>query len=201
MRPTVVALLLAAVASACAPQATAPPTTPLVPAPVGAAPASPPAPSSDPETSERAADGGRCRLDGLRAELAAPQGAPAGQGERTVRVVWTNTSSRACTMAGFGGVDFERASSDEAGSAERRLPNRFSVPRDETSGTTVRLEPGGKAHSTIGYLSDRYSVDDFRAERVLVTPPDETRSAVLEWNGDTVLRGRTILEHVEPGAR
>lgn len=200
MRAAIVVVPLAALVVACAPADTAPAAGSAPPATPAAAPPSTSS-SAMPSSTATVADGGRCRLADLRAELATPEGAAAGQGERTVRVVWTNTSTRSCTMTGFGGVDFERMSDEQVGSAERGKPKRFSVPRNGASPATVRLEPDGQAHSTIGYLSDRYSVDDFSAERVLATPPDETHSAVLTWSGDTVLRSRTILAPVEAAAR
>lgn len=186
-----------ATVTACA----APGGTPVAPAASATAPSA--APSATPSGDAPAT---ACRLDDLRAELSAPEG-PANQ--PTVRVVWTNTSGTDCAMTGFGGVDLRRTPADRADlpEPERGLADSISLPRTDATADTVRLAPDGQAHSTITYLPlDERDLSAFRPDDVLVTPPDETRSAALAWTGGAVLRQDgatrpgTYLGPVEPGA-
>lgn len=173
-----------------APVAAAPAPTPGDAAPTGTAPTSPASPASG----TAAPDGGRCVLTDLTGELSAPSGA---SGQQQVRVVWTNTSGRACSMTGFGGVDLV---------ASPRSEDRYSLPRQERATSTVRLAPGERAHSTITYLPAEGGDGAYAATKVFATPPDETHSIVLDWPGGPVLRqdGATrpgsYLGPVEAGA-
>lgn len=184
------AAALLTVATSCS--ATAPPAAPAPPS--AAVPAAPPTTSSSatasPEQGERPAD--ECVLDDLRAELSDSEGS----NQRTLRVVWTNTSARPCTMAGFGGVDLV---------ASPRSEDRYSLPRSSAEPRTVRLDPEAQAHSTISYLPADGD-EGYRATRLFATPPNETRSVVLEWTGGPVTDQRgatrpgTFLGPVQEGA-
>ncbi|TCK22376.1 DUF4232 domain-containing protein [Pseudonocardia endophytica] len=172
----VAAVLAAGVAlTACAggsdwPQGSVPaasPTSGAAAPPTGSA-----APTSEAATSPAADAGGKCRLDDLRASV----GATTGGSQRRTAVVWTNSSDRACTMTGFGGVDL-------AGPNDPMGPV-FSLRRQEAAAEPVRLAPGGTAHTTITWLSD----GGWTPTTIRATPPDETRSASLAWPGGPVLR-------------
>lgn len=166
--------------------------------PAALTPAAPPAPSStssSPTSTAPEDDGGparKCVLSDLGVELSAPQG---GSNQRTTRVVWTNTSSKPCTMTGFGGADLV---------ASPRSEERYSLPRTNGEPRTVRLAPGERAHSTITYLPA--TGDGYRATQLLATPPDETHAAVLRWTEGPVTDQRsatrpgTFLGPVQPGA-
>lgn len=176
-----------------APVAAAPAPTPGDAAPTGTDPTSSTSPTS-PASGTVAPDGGRCVLTDLTGELSAPSGT---SGQQQVRVVWTNTSGRACSMTGFGGVDLV---------ASPRSEDRYSLPRQERATSTVRLAPGERAHSTITYLPAGGGDGAYAATKVFATPPDETHSIVLDWPGGPVLRqdGATrpgsYLGPVEAGA-
>lgn len=178
-------LVLAAACSSPGPTAAPPPAAP---APSSAADPT----STTPQRDERPA--GKCVLTDLGVELSAPQG---GSTQRTVRVIWTNTSSSPCTMTGFGGADLV---------ASPRSEERYSLPRTNGEPRTVRLAPGERAHSTITYLPTAAAGGGYRATQLLATPPDETHAAVLRWTEGPVTDQRsatrpgTFLGPVQPGA-
>jgi hypothetical protein len=196
-------LVVAAALTACQSAAPAPaaPTT-SAPAPTSTAATS--APSSATTSAEAAPGGGggssRCTLDDLAASLgnsSSASGDPnAKGGQRITAVVWTNTSDGTCTMTGFGGVDLQGVD-DPMGPV-------YSLPRAQVEASTVTLEPGGTAHSTITWLSPE-DLTGWTPDRIVITPPDETRSAVVEWPGGALLRQDgatrpgTYLGPVRPG--
>ena len=95
--------------------------------------------------------------------LGAPQGQPGTQ--RTVSVVFTNTSGASCTMYGYPGVNLVQATSDQWPLVRQSAPVR-----------TVALAPGASAHATLTFYQWSASVPNvkFVPARLLVTPPDET---------------------------
>ncbi|HEX5291800.1 MAG TPA: DUF4232 domain-containing protein [Streptosporangiaceae bacterium] len=116
------------------------------------------------------AAGGRCHTAGLSVTLGAPQGQPGTQ--RTVSVVFTNTSGASCTMYGYPGVNLVQATSDQ-----------WSLVRQSAPVRTVALAPGASAHATLTFYQWSASVPNvkFAPARLLVTPPDETSSATVGW--------------------
>ena len=136
----------------------------------------------------------RCTLDQLKATTGRTTGEA---GQRHTSIVWTNTSSRPCTMTGFGGVDL-RGPADPMGTT-------YSLPRAGTSPSAVRLASGGTAHTTITWLPPQDG-PGWTPTSVLVTPPDETRSATVRWPGGAVLRQDgathpgTFIDPVRPGS-
>jgi hypothetical protein len=116
------------------------------------------------------AAGGRCHTAGLSVSLGAPQGAPGTQ--RTVSVVFTNTSGSSCTMYGYPGVNLVQAASDQWPLVRQSAPVR-----------TVALAPGASAHATLTFYQWSASVPNvkFVPARLLVTPPDETTHATVGW--------------------
>lgn len=147
----------------------------------GAASSAPPtvtaSPASDasaattaPATAPAAAAGGRCHTAGLSVTLGAPQGQPGQQ--RTVGVVFTNTSGASCTMHGYPGVNLVQTASDQ-----------WSLVRQVAPVGTVTLAPGASAHATLTFYQWSATVPNvkFVPAQVLVTPPDETTHATIGW--------------------
>jgi hypothetical protein len=161
------------------------PTSAAVPTSAAAAPTSP--------SGGGGAGTARCTLD----EVAASLGRTTGEaGQRHTAVVWTNTSTEPCTMTGFGGVDLQ--------GPDDPMGPTYSLRRAEQPASPVRLAPGGTAHTTITWLPPQDG-SDWVPTGMLVTPPDETRSASLEWPGGAVLRQDgatrpgTYISPVRPG--
>jgi hypothetical protein len=179
-----------------APTAVAPSTAPSTEAAPASDSATPDAGGSDSGggTGGTAPAATRCTLDQLKATTGRTTGEA---GQRHTIIVWTNTSSRPCTMSGFGGVDL-RGPADPMGTT-------YSLPRAAKSPTVVRLASGGTAHTTITWLPPQDG-PGWTPTSVLVTPPDETRSATVRWPGGPVLRQDgathpgTYIDPVQPGS-
>jgi hypothetical protein len=129
--------------------------------------------------------------------LGRPQGQPGQQ--RTVSVVFTNTSGASCTMYGYPGVNLVQTAADQWPLVRQRAPLR-----------TVTLAPGASAHPTLTFL--QWSAGNpsvkFVPARVTVTPPDETSHADVGWlRGIVVIRQDgathpgTYIGPVAPGRR
>jgi hypothetical protein len=121
--------------------------------------------------------GGRCTLSSLTASLGRTTGEA---GQRHTVVVWKNTSSTACTMTGFGGVDLR-------GPNDPQFGGTYSLPRSSKKATAVRLPPGGTAHTLITWLPPQDG-PGWTPTNIVITPPDETSSATVKWPGGAVLR-------------
>ncbi|WP_433800023.1 DUF4232 domain-containing protein [Actinomycetospora sp. CA-084318] len=164
--------------------AAAPPTTVTVTAPPSTVTVAPP--TSTP-TSSVAPAKGKCALTDVRPQVTLTTGEA---GQRHTTVTWTNVSGSVCTMFGFGGVDLDGPP-----------PSPYSLPRSSVAPQTVRLAPGEKAHTVITWLPG-----DWTPTKLVITPPDETHSAVLDWPGGGVLRQDgatrpgTYIGPVEAGA-
>ena len=207
MRALVVVPILALLLAGCSSAApAASPTTVTVAAPSSAPPpTTTPTPSDAPTSPDTPQATKPCELPDLGVELSRPA---ASDTRQNVRVVWTNTSGRPCTMRGFGGADLQRTPSSRADlpEAQRAAPDRLSAARTDRRPEPVRLEPDERAHTTITFVPvPATDPEAFVPSQVLATPPDETRSAVLAWNGAGVLSspgatGTTYLEPVRPGA-
>lgn len=92
-------------------------------------------------------------------------------------MLWTDTGDRGCTMTGFGGAD------------PRDGLDSVSLPRARRETAAVRLAPGDRAAGSITFLPVAPGAPGaFPATEVVVTPPDETRSATLPWTAGPVLR-------------
>jgi hypothetical protein len=133
-------------------------------------------------------------LDQVQAALGQTTGEA---GQRHTTVVWTNTSSATCTMTGFGGVDLK-------GPNDPTFGDTYSLPRSAKKPTTVRLVPGGRAHTTITWLPPQDGTG-WTPTQIVITPPDEVSSAALQWPGGEILRqdGAThpgsFIDPVAPG--
>ncbi|ODU25383.1 MAG: hypothetical protein ABT15_23190 [Pseudonocardia sp. SCN 73-27] len=141
-------------------------------------------PTAAPTTSAAAAtthaSGGgvaKCVLADLKATLGATTGEA---GQRHTAVVWTNTPSKECTMTGFGGVDLK-------GPNDPTFGPTYSLPRSAKTPSTVKLAPGATAHTTITWLPPQDGAG-WTPTEMAVTPPDETRSAMVGWPGGAVQR-------------
>jgi hypothetical protein len=137
---------------------------------------------------------GRCTLDQLTASLGRTTGEA---GQRHTTVVWTNTSTSDCVMDGFGGVDLH--------GPDDPMGRTYSLPRSSATPQSFTLAPGHTAHTTITWLPPQDG-PGWTPTAILVTPPNETRSARLDWPGGAVLRQDgathpgTYIGPVSPGA-
>lgn len=138
--------------------------------------------------------GERCTLDQLTASLGRTTGEA---GQRHTAVVWTNTSRAACQMDGFGGVDLQ--------GPDDPMGPTYSLPRSSETPQSFSLAPGQAAHTTITWLPPQDG-PGWTPTGMLVTPPNETRSARVDWPGGAVLRQDgathpgTYIGPVSPGA-
>jgi uncharacterized protein DUF4232 len=137
---------------------------------------------------------GRCTLDQLTASLGRTTGEA---GQRHTTVVWTNTSASDCVMEGFGGVDLQ--------GPDDPMGPTYSLPRTSATPESFPLAPGHAAHTTITWLPPQDG-PGWTPTAMVVTPPNETRSARLDWPGGAVLRQDgathpgTFIGPVSPGA-
>jgi hypothetical protein len=184
------AFVLAGAATLVGCQATVPNAPPAQPP---AATATTHGPAATPTASVPARTG-RCTLDQLTASLGRTTGEA---GQRHTTVVWTNTSTSDCVLDGFGGVDLQ-GPDDPMGST-------YSLPRSSATPQSFTLAPGHAAHTTITWLPPQDG-PGWTPTTMLVTPPNETRSARLDWPGGAVLRQNgathpgTYIGPVSPGA-
>lgn len=171
--------------------------------------ASPGSSNSNSESSESGRSGGsqhvsdassgggvqRCHTADLSAHLddpprqlpTDPQGELGAAGiHLAIDLVWTNHSSKTCTMRGFPGVDL-RGPAPGTGDAVS-----YSLPRTGTP-QAVTLAPGKTARSVIRYIDPRK--DQVKAannpgaywwpEKLSVTPPGETTQLTVDWTAGT----------------
>ncbi|OZM75865.1 DUF4232 domain-containing protein [Pseudonocardia sp. MH-G8] len=194
------ALLLTGVAvlAGCQSPSPAAPSAPTTAVPTSTAAAPTTAAGGDSSATATPGGGGgsddtRCTLDEVSASLGRTTGEA---GQRHTAIVWTNTSAQPCTMTGFGGVDLQ--------GPDDPMGPTYSLRRAEQPASPVRLEPGSAAHTTITWLPPQDG-SEWTPSGMLVTPPDETRSASLEWPGGAVLRQDgatrpgTYISPVRPG--
>ncbi|OLL73256.1 putative lipoprotein [Pseudonocardia sp. Ae168_Ps1] len=180
---------------------------PATPTPAPTSPATESAPPTSPATGDEdggndgGGDGGGGNGGGngaagrcTGADLGASVGRTTGEaGQRHTTIVWTNTSGEPCTMTGFGGVDLRGPDDPKHGPS-------YSLPRAEKQASTVRLAPGGAAHTVITWLPG-----DWKPAQLVVTPPDERASKTLPWPGggvsrqDGATRPGTYIGPVAPG--
>jgi hypothetical protein len=155
-----------------------PTSTPAASAPAAPPPTSSAAPTSTTATTTAAAapDKGKCLLTDVHPEVTQTTGEA---GQRHTTVTWTNVSSSTCTMFGYGGVDLKGPPDPQT--------DTYSLPRQTSEQPAlVRLAPGDKAHTVITWLPS--DTTRWTPTKLLVTPPDETHSAVLDWPGGAVTR-------------
>lgn len=182
--------------------------TPGAPGPASAAaatlPMAVPSSTATPSSSAAPPDADRCDLALLRATVTAP--APAEQAsQRTVRVVWTNTTDRTCTLSGYGHAILQAAPGQDWESG-----TQYALREQDRAAPSTRLAPNGQAHATITYLpgGDDTTAGGYVPTTLIVTPPgnESVGAAVLAWPGGPVVyqagatRPGSFLGPVEPGA-
>ncbi|WP_329177574.1 DUF4232 domain-containing protein [Streptomyces sp. NBC_01477] len=120
---------------------------------------------------------GRCHTAGLTFSFGnGDQSYSSSDDQQHLEVVMTNSSGATCTVKGFPGVDLKAA-------------DTWSLVRSSTSASTVTLKPGANASFVITYLPwEAGSGVEFKAKSLVITPPNETTSATLNWPGGNVLR-------------
>lgn len=184
------AALLAGCGGPSAPVVGPPPATTTT-----AAPTTPSATTPPVTTAPVTGGGDRCTLDDVEASLGRTTGEA---GQRHTALVWTNTSDAPCTLTGFGGVDLQ-------GPDDPTFGPTYSLPRSAQAPAAVDLAPGEEAHTLITWLPPQDG-PGWTPDSMLVTPPDETRSATVAWPGGAVLRQDgatrpgTYIDPVRPGA-
>jgi hypothetical protein len=174
--------------SSALPPGAATPSPSVGPAAVGPAPVSPqptagtpsirPSGGSSPTPAEPAE---YCRLSELRVTAGRTQAATGHEG---VPVHFTNVSHRSCDLSGYPGV----AGMDEHGAQAAQAERTFSgflggfQHADVKEPPTVHLRPGQQGTAVVEGTSNptggARSCPDYR--RLLVTPPGETRSTVVD---------------------
>jgi hypothetical protein len=170
-------------------------TSSVPPAPSSTAASTPTSAPATSTSAQAAPDKGKCLLSDLRPAVGRTTGEA---GQRHTTVVWTNASSSTCTMFGYGGVDLQGPANP--------MGTTYSLPRQSSEQPAlVRLTPGDKAHTVITWLPAQGG-GGWTPAKLLITPPDETHSAVLDWPGGAVERQDaathpgTYLGPIERGA-
>jgi hypothetical protein len=131
----------------------------------------------------------QCSTADLSAQLKA--GSP-GAGQRYATVVLTNTSGRTCTVYGYGGLGLLGAPRQGVPTDLRRVPSPAPA--------TVTLSPGGSArsllHWTIVPASDENATTcQPTAVTAVVTPPNQTTSALRPWTFGVVCQHGAIYQN------
>ncbi|WP_280262511.1 DUF4232 domain-containing protein [Nocardia wallacei] len=87
----------------------------------------------------------------------------------------TNTSSQACVLQGFPGVDLVGAEHPDFGSV-------YQIPRQAADAGPVTVEPGRIAVSVLTYLSaPPEDPNSWTPGTIVVTPPDTTTQLQTPW--------------------
>jgi Protein of unknown function (DUF4232) len=154
------------------------------------------APRSSASTARPAAatQAARCATADLTVALGAATTVATAQ--HRISVTFTNRSATRCVLYGYPGAQLLDAAGTSYDIVRSPLVNR----------TTVVLEPGGKAHAVLTYLT---AVADsgpvFVPTRLAVTPPDDRSSAVVAWtygpivNQEAATHPGTYITAVAPG--
>ena len=107
----------------------------------------------------------------------------AGSTHRATILVFRNTSTVTCHLAGYPGVAGLNASDQQVAQATRTLSGYLGGAK---SAATVQLSPGQSASATVETLAidakTGNSCTPYAA--ILVTPPNETHSIKLAWPND-----------------
>jgi Protein of unknown function (DUF4232) len=130
-----------------------------------------------------------CRTADLSVQL--EPGSP-GAGQRYATVVLTNSSSRTCTIHGYGGLALLGAPGQGVPTDVRRVAD--PVPQ------TVSLARGTSARSLLHWgvvpADDEPGTEcEPTAATVAVTPPDQTSAALLPWTFGPVCQHGLIRQN------
>lgn len=129
----------------------------------------------------------RCGPTVLKGEI---QGGDAAAGNRYAKLVVTNTSSKACTLYGYGGLQLTDASGAPTPTQLTRKP--------EPAPALVTLEPGHKAYKNLhwGAVPDGTEPTDGPCEPesmgAKVIPPDETQPFTVTYTFGSVCQHGAI---------
>jgi hypothetical protein len=126
---------------------------------------------------DAAAGGTRCHTPGLALSFGPGDGKiSSSDDQQHLQVELRNTTSRTCVMKGFPGVDL------------RAGGQTWSLTRSSAAVRQVSVAPGGHADFTITFLPwTEDSGTEFKATKLVVTPPDETTQLTAAWPGGSVL--------------
>ncbi|MFC0601115.1 DUF4232 domain-containing protein [Streptomyces palmae] len=92
--------------------------------------------------------------------------------EGVVTVSFKNSGGRDCTISGYAGVDLKGADG-----------TTVSVDRGSETPTPTTLADGETAAFNISYPVNTSGGSGWRASKLIVTPPNETKSVTLNWPG------------------
>jgi hypothetical protein len=130
----------------------------------------------------------KCTSADVQGAFSAPEGA---MGTRGVRIIVTNTSSRACTIYGYGGLEMF---ADADGRPVHIVLNRVSDPGP----SVVVLQPGGKANKSLTWRPPGAAAEGMPAD---CTPPvgfagvilpDDTRAFTVEGDLGEICENREV---------
>ncbi|MCM1939795.1 DUF4232 domain-containing protein [Streptomyces sp. G3] len=124
-------------------------------------------------TGEDGTAAAKCRTDEL--EITAMDATVDGDTEGTVAVDLKNGGGRACTLAGYAGVDLKT----NAGS--------LSAERTGEQAPPIVLKDGENVTFGITYPINNTGGSGVRITGLVVTPPNETKSVTLDWPGGASL--------------
>ncbi|HWC36787.1 MAG TPA: DUF4232 domain-containing protein [Mycobacteriales bacterium] len=175
--------------------ATSPPTTasPTTSASASASPSPSESPTPTPSFSSTVQASHGCGIGALKVTVGQGQGAA---GSTIIPIVFTNDSSRPCTLFGYPGVSFL----DSGG-------HQLGQPADERGGekAIVTLAPGSAANAQLQIPEPgNFSAADCKvasAAFLRVYPPGEKRSVQLAESAQvcTTEAGRSVVLPVAPG--
>jgi hypothetical protein len=127
-------------------------------------------------TGDAPASSTRCQTSSLGFSFGPGSGAQSVGSPGGIDVVLTNKGSGTCALEGFPGVDIVSKSG-----------SHWSLTRQAKTAGKVTVKPGADASFEITYLpfdaGDSGGSAAFHAASLLVTPPGETHSATLKWDG------------------
>nr|WP_042190588.1 DUF4232 domain-containing protein [Kibdelosporangium sp. MJ126-NF4]CEL19453.1 lipoprotein [Kibdelosporangium sp. MJ126-NF4]CTQ94749.1 lipoprotein [Kibdelosporangium sp. MJ126-NF4] len=140
-----------------------------------------------PDSVVRSTQVARCGPTALKGEISSGDAAA---GNRYAKLVVTNTSSKACTLYGYGGLQLTGANGSPTPTKLTRKP--------DPAPALVTLEPGQKAHKNLhwGAVPDGSEPTDGPCEPAStgakVIPPDETEPFTVAFDFGSVCQKGSI---------
>lgn len=172
--------------------------TPRAPAVTGQTTATPSneSPPAGPGGATHMSTGGRCTAGQLRVNVASGDNAA---GHIGLLVVFTNTSTRSCTIFGYPGVSFVTRHGDQVNDPAQRVRRTPSL---------VTLAPNGRAHASlllvnVNNYAGNPSCQATLTAGVRVYPPDDTTALFAsspQWICDAKGTGVPQIYPVQAGA-